>query len=61
MSYYKQPSFIMPFFPWFEEHFGGTSRAWYRPCVNMVAELFQDLALSEPQPVLLSSDAEDDV
>ena len=51
IRFYKQPDSVMPFPRWFDEHITAANLDWYRPCVNRVAELHQDVALSDsPSP-----------
>jgi hypothetical protein len=49
IRFYKQPASVMPFSRWFDEHITAANLDWYRPCVNRVTELLQDVALSESQ------------
>lgn len=49
IRFYKQPDSVMPFPRWFDEYITAANLDWYRPCVNRVAELYQDVALSDSQ------------
>ena len=37
----------MPFQIWFDEHITGINLKWYRPSVNRVTDIFQNMPLSD--------------